>query len=336
MVPRPHDFTALHPMSMHLSLLVPGLTQATPHNPSLSKLVTRGIHRALPVHDLEGLLFHVFDIDTDPARDRPVAPLTRLSDQLDAQLQGGYWLRADPVHLRADRNTVMLFEPQVLDLCADELDTLTNTLNAHYRADGWRFFFPHPRRGYVWLPEDPCIRTYDLAEVNGRSIDERLPSGPRGRQWQSVLNEMQMLLHASPINETRQRRGALPVNGLWLWGGGAQAPRVTKSPSWNAVWADDPTAVGLAHAAALAVYGCPSSAHALLTAGVTALVVLNAAVDDAQWERNWWQPLHHALHTRTLSHLTLYSERGHCLDLKPTDLWRFWRRGGWPTHQPGG
>ena len=52
-----------------------------------------------------------------------------------------------------------------------------------------------------------------------------LPTGEDGQAGARHLLEAQMVLHASAVNERRESRGALPVNSLWLWGGGS-APLV--------------------------------------------------------------------------------------------------------------
>jgi len=47
-----------------------------------------------------------------------------------------------------------------------------------------------------------------------------LPKGDEAMHWHRIFNEIQMLLFAHPVNEAREARGELPVNSVWLWGGG--------------------------------------------------------------------------------------------------------------------
>ena len=87
-----------------------------------------------------------------------------------------------------------------------------------------------------------------------RGLSGALPRGADASWLMSHVNEMQMVLHSSAINEARAARGAPPVNGIWPWGGGA-APRVPRA-RWRHVWSSDPLVAGLAMAG-----GCPHSSE---------------------------------------------------------------------------
>lgn len=43
-----------------------------------------------------------------------------------------------------------------------------------------------------------------------------LPNGSDLKRWQKLLTELQMLLHAHPVNTARVQRGARPINSSWL------------------------------------------------------------------------------------------------------------------------
>jgi hypothetical protein len=47
-----------------------------------------------------------------------------------------------------------------------------------------------------------------------------MPQGEDALFWKKFMNEVQMLLHHSSVNERRISNNQLPVNGAWLWGGG--------------------------------------------------------------------------------------------------------------------
>jgi hypothetical protein len=133
--------------------------------------------------------------------------------------QGGCcWLRADPVHLRLQRHQLVLL-PEV-EVSADEAEQLCAALNEHFAGQGMEFFAPHPQRWYVRLDRLPDIETVTLSQAAGRNVRDLLPEGAESAHWHRVFNDIQMLLFAHPVNEAREARGALPVNSLWLWGGG--------------------------------------------------------------------------------------------------------------------
>jgi hypothetical protein len=73
-----------------------------------------------------------------------------------------------------------------------------------------------------------------------------------------MTNEAQMLLHAHPVNEARDRRGELTINSIWLWGGGV-SPEIFAG-DFRAVWSTDPLANGLAQGAGLDAAQAPDTA----------------------------------------------------------------------------
>jgi hypothetical protein len=113
----------------------------------------------------------------------------------------------------------LILHPGVLPT-ADEAAQLCASLNTHFAADGLRFHAPHPQRWYLQLDDAPDMNTSPLAQVEGCNVYEHLPQGADALRWHSVFNEIQMLLHEHPVNQARETRGELPVNSVWLWGGG--------------------------------------------------------------------------------------------------------------------
>lgn len=271
----------------------------------------------------------------------PVAGYTRLADGGTAD--SAYWLRADPAHLQAQRDQLVLVDGAMLDITADEAGALTSTLNQHFAQDKLRFIPSHPARWYIALDTIPDFTTHALPKVAGRAINERLPSGAENLRWNKIINEAQMLLHAHPVNHVRETQGQPTINSMWVWGGGAAQ---TLEPSgWSNIWADDALARGLAIAARTPFHALPQHATAFLAeakTGDTHLVVLDGLrraawySDDAAWrdglarlEANWIKPILHALRRGSVSQITLHaiSEQG-CLTLTSNRLrrWQFWRR----------
>jgi hypothetical protein len=56
-------------------------------------------------------------------------------------------------------------------------------------------------------------------------VERCLPRGPGAAPLQRLAGEIEMWLHAQPLNEARRQRGEPAVNALWLWGAdGRRAP----------------------------------------------------------------------------------------------------------------
>lgn len=182
--------------------------------PCLQRLLARADQHALPARSLEAALCEAYGVQAQ--HDLPIAAVTAVYDGLPV----GCWLRADPVHLRLQRDQMLLSVPE---LDGDEAAQYCAALNDYFAGQDMAFHAPHPQRWYVRVPQLPEMRTTPLSEVIGANVRGALPQGAHGAHWHQVFNEMQMLLHAHPLNETREARGALTVNSLWLWGGGASA-----------------------------------------------------------------------------------------------------------------
>jgi hypothetical protein len=166
---------------------------------------------------LENLLCEMFGLFCQA--DAPIAPISAAVDGLGM----GCWLRADPVHLRLQRDQMLLLPN--MEISAGEAGQLCASLNEHFAGQGMVFFAPHPQRWYVRLDTLPRIHTRPLSQVIGGDVRGALPTGEEAARWHQVLNEIQMLLFTHPLNESRDARGALPINSVWFWGcGDAVAP----------------------------------------------------------------------------------------------------------------
>src|SRR3989338_5693172 len=203
-------------------LRLPALEKTLARGTSIGSAPSTGSGRTGGVGaSLEDHLCGLFGLPCQP--DAPIAPVSAAFDGLG----GGCWLRADPVHLRLQRDQLVLL-PEV-GVSANEAGQLCAALNEYFAGQGMEFFAPHPQRWYVRLDELPGIETVPLSQAAGRNVHGLLPKGSEAARWHQVFNEIQMLLFAHHVNEARAARGELPVNSLWLWGGGESAgsPRKT-------------------------------------------------------------------------------------------------------------
>jgi len=216
------------------------------HLPALEKLLARGVPLAQgrgkgASSSLEDVLCGMFAVPCEAGA--PVAPISAAFDGLGA----GCWLRADPVHLRLQREQVVLL-PNVEISAADALQ-LCDSLNAHFAGQAMEFFAPHPQRWYLRLDAVPDIQLMPLSQASGRNIHGNLPTGVEARRWHQLFNEIQMLLFAHPLNEAREERGELPVNSVWFWGAGDS--QVQAQCDFDSVSSDEMLAQMLAASAGL-------------------------------------------------------------------------------------
>lgn len=310
--------------------------------PELQTLLSRARPRNFPATGWEEWLCRAFEVERQC--DWPIAPLTLTIDGGDPG--DAYWLRADPVHLRPHRDQLLLADSNAFPVSQAEASALASALNAHFEGEGLSFSAPRPERWYLRLADDPQIATYPLDDVAGTLIDPCLPTGVNALRWHRISNEIQMLLHAHPVNETREANGDLPINGVWLWGGGRRA--AVPGRHFSALVSDDALAVALAANADIPVTpGTDDGERWLRTACMTRpaahhLLVLKQLMEPARrgdlsawrsavegFDRRWIAPLLAALKTGTIRQLVLVAPgRTGCrrFELRRADLFRFWRR----------
>ena len=277
----------------------------------------------------------------DKQADWPAAPYSLLAD--GGEPGKHHWLRADPVHLRLEGNRLVLADSGVFPLSQQEAESLADSLNAHFSRDGLVFYPLRPDRWYLRVAQAPALETTPLAQAAGRSIDALLPRGADSPSWRARMNDIQMLLHGHAVNEAREATGQLPINSVWIWGGGKLADAVPGP--LNAVWSADPIAAGLAQAARIAARALPEDAAALLRAGASTgvnLILLDRLRSAAQYgdahgwrenlqqlERDWFAPLLDALRQERIGMLSLHAlGPAGAVSVETTrgDLRRFWRR----------
>ncbi len=255
----------------------------------------------------------------------------------------GYWARADPCSLRVTRDAVVPLDSAMFELSRTEAEALVAHLNRHFADRGLVFHPLQPERWYVRI-ENPWPQVApSLSAARGRPVVVHPGADPDAARSAALANEIQMALHEHPVNEARERRGAPPVNAVWLWGGGRFA-RPAARP-FRRVRTRDPLAAGLALGSGAAVFPPAEDAEQWLRAsgseGVE-LLVLDALRDPASYgemadwrqrlaalERDWFAPLAGALARRRLGMITLHAiGAGGTLDAETTrqDLRRFWRR----------
>jgi len=322
--------------SLHLVLSLPirleqVLEAARRVAPSLTALMERGGQLSMEP-GLAAIGCRAFGIAKQ--QDWPLAPISALADGLEPG--EAYWLRLDPAHLEVGMGGLMLHPADALGLATGEATALVDSLARHWEKAGLAglaLFAPTPSRWYLRLPAAPEISTTPLDQVVGEYLTPHLPRGQDAKVLMGMVNEAQMLLHDHPVNQTREDSGRLPVNGLWLWGGGilpAMRPRLDLAAS------DAEEIRALAAAAGVANHPSPSNLEELRDAGHfrNVLATLAPAPEDfdlaaylAKLERAWFKPVFRGLALGRLREvrMDLLAGPGRAVSLTPVQVWRFWR-----------
>ncbi len=150
--------------------------------------------------------------------DFPSATLTLLANDIyDPAL---FYMHADPVHLRADMDRVVLTSSADLNISDAESATLCKMLNQHFNQDGLSFVFLNKNQWFVASNKKIKIKTTSLLDATGRNINFILPDGGDAVRWKQILTEAQMLMHSQQLNDLRENAGLLSINSIWFHGSG--------------------------------------------------------------------------------------------------------------------
>lgn len=287
--------------------------------------------------DYYRLLIELFGISLPVDVEYPVAALSYFSD---TGQRADYCLRADPVHLSASGEGVVLLDDAMIVLERAEAESIAIDLQPYFEELEAELHIPHPARWYLCFHEAPRIQTTPLPEVIGRDVGMALPAGPDRTRWRQLFNEIQMVLYTSSVNETRTRQGRLPVNSLWFWGPGPM-PEQGKT-DFDYCFSDDPFVRGLAALHDIPAAGLPASASdALEQAGEVRHVLVTdgrarqhqSYGNAAAWlgyveslENDWLQPLEREIKRGRLQQLEILTN-GTRFSYRRRHRWRLWRRG---------
>jgi hypothetical protein len=129
------------------------------------------------------------------------------------------WM-ATPVHLVAGLTSLHLDRRSILRLGAEDSAALAAEFRGVFHDSG---FLLQPLDSGDFLlsgPQLPPSETPEPARSLGDSLAHSQRAGSADPALRRLGAEIEMWLHDHPVNDSRSRRGELPVTGLWLWGGG--------------------------------------------------------------------------------------------------------------------
>lgn len=250
-----------------------------------------------------------------PSGELPAAALLREWQLGDAE--GSTWLCAEPAYVQPDLTGARMLACGTLDVSPEEAEALARPLRPLFGDRGFLLETPSATRWYLRLPRDarpPAFASPD--RVLGDDLLPHLPSADADAAWRSLFNEVQVLLHNHPANAARRARGQMPVNCLWLWGGG-------RLPAWvkadiERLYSRDPLARSLAQRAGVEVRD-PDDFDPADTAG-DVLLDLESGLDPGV--HGPW--LARALRRHKAMRLDFAS--GERVLVRAWHRWRLWRR----------
>lgn len=331
---------------MHsLTLFIPGLLtpardlaeQDIPRVPALEKLLACANREQLIPFGFSDALCMLFKLERQAGKDFPIAAITRLVDD-DHEL-AGIWMRADPVHLVADRKGLILMDESTFTLDQHDALVLAADVKDILAERGMILEAPTTNRWYVTMDDMPAIKTIPVHEVAGKDIHYYMPSGKDQQAWAILLNEVQMVLHDSPVNTERERRGDRAVNSLWFWGCG-ELPVLVKCP-WSRVYTDEEIAKGFSVLANIPGAELPETIDDALELSEEeddVLIVMSFGLRHSQYhdlngwqdfitylEEFWFAEILECIKSKEIWELTILTEYQQ-FTISKSSFYQFWKR----------
>ena len=335
-----------------LHIIVPGICGPLAETSSIadSQFIKRWI-KVLSQSDMQQSPLKLYEVfaalfDLSIDGDFPSAALNMLADNnFDSSLN---YMFADPVHMEADMNHVILTSSADLAINDDERDILCDVLNKHFVDDGLIFKCLAKDKWVLSSKDNIQLNTTPLLDAVGRNVNFILPKGDNSGYWKKTLTEVQMILHANDINLVRENTGKQSINSLWFHGSG-QLPNVNNCKV-DCVCSNDNVFKGLASHVQCNYLQLPESAQAyarhLLKNHSESINVLHLSdlehlvnySDVSIWMdrlsevlNHWVYPLLKMANNNNIK-VTLYPCNDKKYQFSKYNSYRFWRHGKLEQH----
>jgi hypothetical protein len=236
------------------------------------------------------------------------------------------WIAAaDPVYLEPRLDHLCLHELRRTGVEASQMRALINHLQETL-ADGAEYGFT--RLGsYGYLSSKLPVATAAMPAyvVDQQRPDEFLPTGDDTAVQRNLLSEIEMALHEHEVNLAREASGQLPINSLWLWGGGKAPEQITRAQP--PLYSDDALLTGYWYSGTGVPEPWLGSLEACLEQSVAGFVAETPEFDDRpELLQSCLRELREALHCGRLGSLTLLFRDGLRAHVRRSHALRLWRR----------
>lgn len=313
-----------------LTLILPGLAapftgtdcSALPRLPALESWLARARRQPLRVHWHSWLAMAAAGVSMDGLSSGGMAAVA-----MGATDQRHYWL-ATPVHYVAGLDSLRLHPAGLLHLSDDQQRQLVDDFAKVFAGSGWELLRTGRRDLLLAGRPQPPLPIRDPSAMLGRDPAGGWPRSATAAPLRRLASELELWLHTQSVNVQRQAASELPVNGLWLWGGGA-LPGAAGQHAVGMLRSDELYSAGLWQWLGGTAQPVPDSLTSLPATREPLTVVLalggDGPTDLQRMEGRWLAPALQQLRQGQRSSLCLIA--GDCeWTLSRFGSWRIWRR----------
>jgi hypothetical protein len=236
------------------------------------------------------------------------------------------WIAAaDPVYLEPMLDHLVLHAIRSGGVSPSQMRKLIDHLQTVLAGDK---NFGFTRLGsYAYISARTPIATASIPAyvVDNKKPDEFMPSGEYAAEHRNLLSEIEMALHEHEVNLSRESSGHLPINSLWLWGGGtAPQQEVRAQPP---LFSDGALLKGFWNSAKGMTEPWPGDIATCIEKSVAGFVAETPEfADSPDLLVNYLEELREALYSGRLSSLTLLFRGGLRAHVQRKHVLRVWRR----------
>lgn len=304
-------------------------------------LLSRGSYCRGAAKSLEQTLSELFAVANTDSSDFPAGALTRYLVKGNVDINK-WAMRADPVYIQPNREHLVLLGNSGLDLSFKEAEEIVSDINQTYHDTAWQLIVLTAKQWIIEQEQPQQIHCHSLREATGKNINDYMVKGSDEKKWHGLMNELQMLLHAHPVNQQRQMQGLPTVNSLWFWGSGMlPAPSSDNENAFVQCWSDETISLALSRLNNVPRTDLPEDAQMWLKQAITPgkhfifLETLDTDLvrsDPLEWWQSfsdfvaqWLTPMVAAIKQNGIGQLNLVDERGNNYQLTPRLAKRWWK-----------
>ncbi len=235
------------------------------------------------------------------------------------------WIAAaDPTHLEARLNNLCLHALVGVQSANSDMRDIFDHLQESL-GDESNFAFASVGE-HVYLRGNNSISTATVSAlaIDGLEPDEFMPSGTAAASYLKLTGELQTCLHEHEANLRREAEGLMPVNSVWLWGGGmAPEKKVALLPPF---FGAEPLLQGYWESCTGVIEPWPGNfARCLEIAAKDLVVVTPAGTGDGDVLAQHLDELRWLLRRGRLDRLVLLFRDGLSARYARFDAFRYWR-----------
>jgi len=236
------------------------------------------------------------------------------------------WIAAaDPIYLEPRLDHLCLHALRRTGVEPAQMRSLIDHLQITLGSDKAFGFTRLGSYGYVSASRPIATASMPAYVVDQQKPDDYLPSGENAAAHRNLLSEIEMALHEHEVNLERESDGQLPVNSLWLWGGGTAPEQITRAQP--PLFSDDGLLTGYWYSGTGVAAPWPGSISRCIEQSVAGFVAETPEFDDcATLLVECLNELHEALRSGRLSSLILLFRDGICAEVRRSHSMRVWRR----------